>query len=171
MVRDVRARIFDESAASTANNNETSPVKVDVETLYILEQKSNKNTPHSSMLNIHLADSDKNRSPIRNRQDFAMQTVPSSPTNKPVHRPIGIQVNSSVRQNTVAAQTTDSLHRPMRERQRLPSPNQRNPSDNAPTITTKFELNRRLSERTKSQDDVLDRPALNGTSMLDLCHE
>jgi hypothetical protein len=115
MVRDVRARVYEDDTSISRTDIENIPVKVDVETLYILEQKSDKKSI-SPIVNIYIPDYEYNRS--KEQQDFSMQTS----TIKPPQRPIGTQVDSIIEQNTVGAQTTDSLHRPIKERQPLPTP-------------------------------------------------
>ena len=136
MVRDVRARVYDHADGTISRTDaDTIPVKVDVETLYILEQKSDKNSSQAVM-NIYLPD----RSPLRERHDFAVQTA-----------------NSSSNQQSVAAQTTDSLSRPIKERQSLPSASTQDgqPSHVAPTKTTstKYEIKRRYSSHYSSADE------------------
>ena len=129
-------------------------MKVDVETLYILERKSDKNSS-PSVMNIYVPD----RSPPREQHDFAMQTAKSPPHIKRDQRPIGIQVNTPVIQHTVAAQTTNSLARPTRERQRLPSSSMEDGQPNhgsKTTTTTKYEIKRRYSNRYSSEDDDLE---------------
>ena len=155
MVRDVRARIYDDHTA--VSQTDTIPVKVDVETLYILEEKSDRKCV-SPIVNIYIPDYEYNRS--TERQDFAMQTTAPTATIKPPHRPIGTQVNSIVEQHTVGAQTTDSLHRPNKERQRLPTPPSLISSDReeeiqkiTTTTTTRYEIKRRHSSHHTTEDD------------------
>lgn len=154
MVRDIRARVYDDPSAVTRNQVETIPVKVDVETLYILEEKSDRKSI-SPIVNIYIPDYDYNRS--TERQDFSTQTTTPTVTIKPPHRPIGTQVESLIEQHTVGAQTTDSLHRPSRERQRLPTPptstEQKTDEEQkvtttttTTTVTTRYEIKRRHTD-------------------------
>jgi hypothetical protein len=154
MVRDVRARLYEDDSAVSRTDVDNIPVKVDVETLYILEQKSEKKSL-PSVVNIYIPDYEYNRSSTSDRQDFAMQTAAAV---KPPHRPIGTQVDSAIEQSTVAAQTTDSLHRPVKERPRLPS----SPIDDedgetrkitTTTTTTRYEIKRRHSSHHTSEDE------------------
>jgi hypothetical protein len=157
MVRDVRARVYEDHTFVSRNDVDNIPIKVDVETLYILEQKSNKKSL-SPIVNIYIPDYEYNRS--KERQDFAMQTITPTSTIKPPHRPIGTQVNSIIEQHTVGAQTTDSLHRPTKERQRLPTPpspssSQENDTKKiTTTITTRrYEIKRRHSSHHISDEE------------------
>ena len=144
MVRDIRARVYDDG------DPKTIPVKVDVETLYILEQKSDKNTPLSSNVNLHLSDQNQHRSPNRERQDFVMQTVSPSSTNA---KPISIQIDS------IVPQQTNSLHRSTKERSRLPSSTssitdeEQNPIHRTKITTTKYEIKRRFSSHYSSDEE------------------
>jgi hypothetical protein len=157
MVRDVRARVYEDDTAVSPADIDTIAVKVDVETLYILEQKSHKNSS-SQNLNHYLSDQESNRSPTTSRHDFATQTTALTSTVKPPHRPVGTQVDSTVEQNTVESQTTDSLHRLTKERQRLPS----SPADDgepgnvlrtATTTTTTYKIKRRHSSHHTSDEE------------------
>ena len=83
MVRDVRARVYEDNTAVSRTDVDNIPVKVDVETLYILEQKSDKKSL-PPIVNIYM--------PIMNiivhpteRQDFAMQTTIPTTTYKTIH--------------------------------------------------------------------------------------
>ncbi|CAF0933424.1 unnamed protein product [Rotaria sp. Silwood1] len=169
MVRDVRAHVYEDVNSLTRTNLDNIPIKVDVETLYILEEKSDKKTFLPQTINIHIPDYEYNRpatttTTTTERQDFAMQTAIPIPTIKPSYRPVGTQVEPIIQQHTVAAQTTDSLHRPMRERQRLPSTLSQ--EDDTPqitkttTVTTKrYEIKRRHSSHHSSEDDDNDTDA------------
>lgn len=148
MVRDVRARLYEDDSALSRTDVENIPVKVDVETLYILEQKSEKKS----------VPIDVNRSSISDRHDFAMQANIPVTTIKPSNRPIGTQVETSVEQNTVAAQTTDSLHRGPKERPTLFSTDSDEEGEVSKTIrttttTTRFEVKRRHSTHQTSEDE------------------
>jgi hypothetical protein len=155
MVRDVRARVYEDSTALSRTDVDSIPVKVDVETLYILEQKSDKKS-HSPVINIYIPDYEYKHT--TEQQDFAMQTTAPTATVKPPHRPIGTQVNSIIEQHTVGAQTTDSLHRPTKERQRLPTPPSSQEGETkkiTTTITTptrRYEIKRRHSSHLTSED-------------------
>ena len=162
IVRDVRARLYDDTSAVSRTDMENIPVKVDVETLYILEQKSDKKSS-SPVINVYIPDYEY-KQPIEH-QDFGVQTTAPSITVKPPHRPIGTQVNSIIEQHTVGAQTTDSLHRPHRERQRLPTPPPPPPMEEeteriitTTTTTTKYEIKRRHSSYI-SEDECDDEGA------------
>ena len=158
MVREVRARLCDdESSKTNRDDKEMVQIKVDVETLYILEQKSEKASIHSSMVNVFVPEPEPQTSPIKDQHDFGVQTIsPPSPA-KPVHRPIGIQVNSTVPQQNCSVQTTDSLHRPPKERQRLPSSclnnDQHVQTPRSQSVEKKYEIKRRYSSRRSSEDD------------------
>jgi hypothetical protein len=162
MVRDVRACVYEDHTALSRTDIDSIPVKVDVETLYILEQKSDrKSLP--PVVNIYIPDYEYNRSSATERQDFAVQTTIPIATIKPPHRPMGTQVDSTVEQHTVAAQTTDSLHRPTKERQRLPSTSSLSSGDEGDrkkittttTITTtRYEIKRRHSSHHSSGDEA-----------------
>jgi hypothetical protein len=152
MVRDVRARLYESEATVSRTDVDNIPVKVDVETLYILEQKSIQ-----SINNTNITDHEYKRMSTPERHDFAMQTttIPISHI-KTTNRPIGTQVDSVVERNTVAAQTTDSLHHPVRERRRLPS----SPDEDGEvsrvirtTTTSKYEIKRRHSSHHTSEDE------------------
>jgi hypothetical protein len=157
MVRDVRARLYEDDSALSRTDIENIPVKLDLETLYILEQKSEKKSL-TSTVNIHIPIYDHNRSSAASeRHDFAMQTP--TLTIKPSNRPIGTQVETTIEQNTVSAQTTDSLHRPIKERQRLLS-SPIDDDDGEPskvirttTTTTRYEVKRRHSSHHTSEDE------------------
>ncbi|CAF0885596.1 unnamed protein product [Rotaria sordida] len=163
MVRDIRAHVYEDVNALSRTDLDTIPIKVDVETLYILEEKSDKKTFQQPTVNIHIPDYEYNRpttTTTTERQDFSVQTTIPIATIKPSHRPVGTQVESIIQQHTVAAQTTDSLHRPLKERQRLPS---RTPSqeDDTKKITTtvttqRYEIKRRHSSHNTSDDDDND---------------
>lgn len=158
IVRDVRARVYDDQTTGTRTQVETVPIKVDVETLYIVEEKSDRKSL-SPVVNIYIPDYEYNRS--TERQDFSTQTTAPTVTIKPPHRPIGTQVDSLIEQHTVGAQTTDSLHRPSRERQRLPTPPASTEHDDeeekitttTTTITTRYEIKRRHSSHHISEDE------------------
>ena len=158
MVRDVRARVYDDDTTLSRTDVDNIPVKVDVETLYILEQKYHKK-PLPSTVNVYLPDYNYNQSSATERQDFATQTTTPASTIRPPHRPIGTQVNSLIEQHTVAAQTTDSLHRPTKERQRLPSSpieddeTSRIIRTTTTTTTKKYEIKRRHSSHRNSEDE------------------
>ena len=154
MVRDVRARLYEDTSAVSRTDVENIPVKLDVETLYILEQKSErKSLP--SVVNNHTSDYDHNRS--SERHDFAMQTTTPTTATKPSNRPIGTQVDIPIEQNTIAAQTTDSLHRSIRERHQLVSPSIENDESSqiirTTTTTTRYEIKRRHSSHRTSEDE------------------
>ncbi|CAF0923296.1 unnamed protein product [Adineta steineri] len=161
MVRDVRACLYDVEPAITRIGVENIPVKVDVETLYILEQKSEKKSlPSVDSHNIHIQDYDYNRLPSSHQQqqqhDFAMQTPVT--TIKVSNRPMGTQVDSTVERSTVAAQTTDSLHRPVRERQSVSSTSPLEDDEErkvirTTTTTTRYEVKRRHSSHHTSEDE------------------
>ncbi|CAF0993811.1 unnamed protein product [Rotaria magnacalcarata] len=169
MVRDVRARFYDDDSSLSRSNQNNVPVKVDVETLYILEQKSEKKSLTSNT-KIHLPDYEYNRS--KDRQDFGSQTTMPTIVIKPSNRPIGTQVDSTIVQSTVGAQTSDSLHRPTKERQCLPSVHIDNDADadvdddddvekgnevirkiKTTTTTRKYEVKRRHSSHHTSEDE------------------
>lgn len=157
MVRDVRARFYDEDFSISHSSQDNIPVKVDVETLYILEQRSEKKSLPPTT-NTYLSDYEYNHSSTTDRHDFASQTIIPTVVIKPSNRPMGTQVDSTVEQSTVAAQTTDSLHRPMRERQRLRSLSidDEDVSEvirTTKTTTTKYEVKRRHSSHRTSEDD------------------
>lgn len=159
MVRDVRARLYEDDSALLRTDVENIPVKLDVETLYILEQKSNRTS---------LSDYEHNSLSGTTQHDFAMQTTTPTSSTKPQQRPIGTQVNSTIEQHTVSAQTTDSLHHPTKERQRLPSPlppppplsssssdeeGERSKIIRTTTTTTRYEVKRRHSSHRTSEDE------------------
>ncbi|CAF3701794.1 unnamed protein product, partial [Rotaria sordida] len=159
MVRDIRTRFYedDSTPSRTHHHHDNIPVKVDVETLYILEQKAVPSNP-----NIYTSDYGFNRSSTLDRHDFAAQTtIPTTTTTtiKPSYRPIGTQVNTTVEHNTVGAQTTDSLHRPIRERQCIQIESNENDEANEiirkkkTTTTTKYEVKRRHSSHDTSEDE------------------
>ena len=155
MVREVRARLYEDDSAVSRTDVENIPVKVDVETLYILEQKSEKKSLPINV-NVHLPDV--NRSSNSERHDFAMQANIPVTTIKPPNRPIGTQVETSVEQNTVAAQTTDSLHRGLKERPTLFSTDSDEEGEVSKTIrttttTTRREVKRRHSTHQTSEDE------------------
>ncbi|CAF1425246.1 unnamed protein product [Adineta steineri] len=165
MVRDVRACVYEDDTALSRTDVDSIPIKVDVETLYILEQKSDRR-PLPLTADIHLSDYETIRStPPTERQDFAVQTTIPFQTVKPPHKPVGTQVNSTVEQHTVAAQTTDSLHRPPRERQRILTPSSSSSLSSSSTeddetrktttttTTTRYEIKRRHSSHHSSIDD------------------
>ena len=99
MVRDIRARLYEDESGFAPAHTDHVPMKVDVETLYILEQRATVGR----------------EIPVHHRHDFGSQTNLLTSPNRPSHRPVGTQVNSTVEQQTVAAQTTDTLHRAKRE--------------------------------------------------------
>jgi hypothetical protein len=70
MVRDVRARLYESEATVSRTDVDNIPVKVDVETLYILEQKSIQ-----SINNNNVTDHEHKRLSAPERHDFAMQTT------------------------------------------------------------------------------------------------
>ncbi|CAF2412476.1 unnamed protein product [Rotaria sp. Silwood2] len=154
MVRDIRTRFYDDDSTLSRTYHDNIPVKVDVETLYILEQKS---VPPTT--NIYTPDYGYNRSSTLDRHDFAAQTTIPIVNIKPSNRPIGTQVNSTIEQNTVSAQTTDSLHRPIRERQCLTVGSIDNDEASelirtkTTTTTTKYEVKRRHSSHHTSEDE------------------
>lgn len=157
IVRDIRTRVYDDTSAVSRNDIEGVPVKVDVETLYILEQKTDKKSP-SPVINVFIPDYEYKH--IVEHQDFGVQTTTPTTVIKPPHRPIGTQVNSTVEQHTVGAQTTDSLHRPSRDRQRLPTPPPVEEEEEeevrrttTTTTTTRYEIKRRHSSYTSEDDD------------------
>jgi hypothetical protein len=163
MVRDVRARLYEDTSALSRTNAENIPVKLDVETLYILEQKSEKKSL-PSINNIHIPDYDYNRSSGSERHDFSMQTITPTSTIKPTNRPIGTQIETNIEQNTVTAQTIDSLPRPTKERQHLLSSSMHNDDDDddddetskvirTTTTTTRYEVKRRHSSHRTSDDE------------------
>ena len=158
MVRDIRARIYEDDTALSRTDVESIPLKVDVETLYILEQTSEKNS-HSPVINIYIPDYEYKHS--TEQQDFATQTTAPTATVKPPHRPVGTQVNSVIEQHTVGAQTTDSLRRPTKERQRLPTPPSSQEGETKKTIstiatTTRYEIKRRHSSHRNSENEADD---------------
>jgi hypothetical protein len=154
MVRDVRARLYEDTSAVSRTDVENIPVKLDVETLYILEQKSEKRSL-PSVVNIHTSDFERNRS--SERHDFAMQTTTPTIAIKPSNRPIGTQVDTTIEQNTVAAQTSDSLHRSINEQQSLIlSPFEDDETSQVirtTTTTTRREIKRRHSSHHTSEDE------------------
>ncbi|UJR27996.1 hypothetical protein I4U23_009254 [Adineta vaga] len=160
MVRDVRACVYEDKTALSRTDMDSIPIKVDLETLYILEQKSDrKSLP--PMINIQTSDHEQSRSSLTDRQDFSVQTTIPISIIKPPHRPIGTQVDYPVEQHTVAAQTTDSLHRPVRERQRLSLASSSSDDETkkttmtttTTTVTARYEIKRRLSSRHSSVND------------------
>lgn len=160
MVRDIRARVYEDDTTGTRTDYGTLPIKVDVETLYIIEEKSDKKSFLPSV-NIQAPDYEIKRSSTTERHDFAMQTTGPILTKKPSNRPVGTQVECCVEQHTVAAQTTDSLHRPMKERQRLPSVSSQESEPKkitatTTTTTTRYEIKRRHSSHLGSEDDDTD---------------
>jgi hypothetical protein len=158
MVRDIRARVYEDDTALSRTNIDSIPVKVDVETLYILEQKSHKKSLPSNV-NSYISNHEDNRLPIIEQHDFATQTTAPISTVKPPHKPIGTQVGSMVEQHTVAAQTTDSLHWPTKERQRLPSSSiedgetGNNIRTKITTTTKRYEIKRRHSSHHSTEDE------------------
>ena len=109
VVRDFRAHIYDDESTSSYADGDHIPVKVDLETLYILEQRADRPlTP--------IDNNEANRSTSRERYDFAVQTttIPTTTTATISNRPVGTQVDTQIEQNTVAAKTTDSLNRSAR---------------------------------------------------------
>ncbi|CAF2103321.1 unnamed protein product [Rotaria magnacalcarata] len=158
MVRDVRTRVFDDASILSRKDHDNIPIKVDVETLYILEQKSERKCLLTNA-HIHKPDYEYNRSSIpTERQDFGMQTTTPTSTLKPSNRPVGTQVEKTIEQHTVGAQTTDSLHRPIKERQRLPSiasqdDENKKVTTTVTTTTTRYEIKRRHSSHHVSEDD------------------
>ncbi|CAF3415302.1 unnamed protein product [Rotaria sp. Silwood1] len=155
MVRDFRTRFYDDDLILSRTQNDNIPVKVDVETLYILEQKS---VPPNT--NIYTPDYGYNRSSTLDRHDFAAQTTIPTINQRPSNRPIGTQVNTTVEQNTVSAQTTDSLHRPIRERQCITTIASVEDDEDSEiirkkttTTTTKYEVKRRHSSHHSSDDE------------------
>ena len=157
MVRDVRACVYEDSTSLSGTDVDSIPIKVDLETLYILEQKSARK-PLSSSLHSQATDYEQKYLSAHDRQDFAGQTTIPIAIVKPPHRPIGTQVDSTVQQSTVAAQTTDSLHRPIRQRQRLSLTSSSDDDDDdtkrtvttTTTTTTRYEIKRRHSSRCSS---------------------
>ena len=155
MVRDVRARVYEGDMDTSSNNADSIPVKVDVETLYILEEKSDQKVL-SSTVDVHISDYECNRPSTVQREDFAVQTTLPIPTTKPTYRPVGIQAEAIIEQHTVAAQTTDSLHRSTKERQCLPSSTSYEDETEKVTpkaVRTKYEIKRRHLSRHSSIDD------------------
>ena len=157
MVRDVRARLYEVESGIARPGVENIPVKVDVETLYILEQKSDKKSITANE-NIQVHNLEQNRIGGSDRHDFAMQTPIPITTIKVSNRPIGTQVDSTIERSTVAAQTTDSLHRPIKERQRLASTSPLEEGEvskviRTTTTTTRYEVKRRHSSHHSSGDD------------------
>ena len=146
MVRDVRARVFDDDdddAALSRIDVETMAVKVDVETLYILEQKSDRKAgTHSSNVNLYISDREPCASPTRERL--------VSPQNRTVspHRPMDTQSHSPI------IQTSDTLHRLTNERPRLPSSSSQHDGEGRKVITppTRYEIKRRRSSHQSSLD-------------------
>src|SRR5690242_1602806 len=82
MVRDVRACVYEDDTAVSRTDVDSVPVKVDVETLYILEQKSDKKSL-PPVVNIYIPDYQYNRSSTTERQDSAIQTTTPTTTIKP----------------------------------------------------------------------------------------
>jgi hypothetical protein len=126
--------------------------------LYILEQTSDKNSSQPSIMNIFIPDYEYNRSSTTERKDSGIQTITPTSTIKPAYRPIGTQVDSPVGQHTVAAQTSESLHRPTKERPRLPSSPIQDGETNKTTTTTittttRYEIKRRRSSHRSSEDE------------------
>ena len=165
MVRDVRARLYEDDSALSRTDVESLPMKVDVETLYILEQKSEKKSLPINV-NVHLADL--NRPSTSDRHDFAMQANIPVTTIKPSNRPIGTQVETSIGQNTVAAQTTDTLHRLLKDRPHLLSSGSDEEGEVSKTIrttttTTRYEVKRRHSTHQTSEDEEED---VGGTAVI-----
>lgn len=152
MVRDVRTRFYDEDSNQSQVFNENLPMKVDVETLYILEQRETRKPTIDFV-----------RPSINDRQDFASQTLISNSTVKPENRPVGTQVETTIDQQTVSAQTSDSLHWPTRERQSLSNLiNVENDEDTnqvtTTTITRRYEVKRRHSSHYSSEDEANEEP-------------
>jgi hypothetical protein len=152
MVRDIRARLYEDDSALARTDVENIPVKLDLETLYILEQKTDKKSL-SPGVNIYLTDSNRSE-----RHDSAMQTTIPITTIKPSNRPIGVQVETNIEQNTVAAQTTDSLHRPLKERQHILSSGSDEEGETSKiirttTTTSRYEVKRRHSSHHTSEDE------------------
>ena len=148
MVRDVRARVFDDGdddAALSRIDVETMAVKVDVETLYILEQTSERKAgAHSSNVNLYISDHESRRSPMRERL--------VSPPNRAAspQRPMDTQSHSP----TIL--TSDTLHRRTNERQRLPSSSSRHDDEGRPVMITppiRYEIKRRRSSHQSSLDE------------------
>ena len=136
---------------------ENIPVKLDLETLYILEQKVSDNNSHSpGANNTYILDSNR-----AERHDSAMQTTIPITTIKPSNRPVGTQVETNIEQNTVAAQTTDSLHRPHRERQHINVLSSCSDEEDGETskiirtttTTSRYEVKRRRSSHHTSEDE------------------
>ena len=156
MVRDVRARVYEDTSAVSRTDVDNIPVKLDLETLYILEQKTEKPSLPSTR-NSHGSDYEYKNT--LDRHDFAMQTIPATAT-KPSNRPVGIQVETTVDQNTVAAQTTDSLHRPVAERQYLSASSFEDDETSqiirTTTTTRRYEVKRRHSSHHTSEDEEDD---------------
>lgn len=156
MVRDIRARLYEDDTGIVPAHSDRIPMKVDVETLYILEQRA----------------AITREIPVNHRQDFGSQTNLQTSPNRPTNRPVGTQVSSMVEQQTVAAQTTDTLHRANRERPSLITPNNVNNGENndddddeleegetskiirTTTTTSRYEVKRRQSSHTS--EDAAD---------------
>lgn len=165
MVRDVRARLYEDDSALSRTDVDSVPMKVDVETLYILEQKSDKKSLPTNG-NLHLTDA--NRSSAFDRHDFAMQANIPVTTIKPPNRPMGTQVETSFGQNTVSAQTTDTLHRLQKDRPNLLSSGSDEEGEVSKTIrttttTTRYEVKRRHSTHHTSEDEEED---VGGTAVI-----
>ena len=156
MVREIRTRLYDENSIQSPMNHDNIPVKVDVETLYILEQKCKKSS-FPSVNNMH---DEYHCSTGLDQNDFSTQTTTSRSTLKPSNQPISTQVDSAIEQSTVAAQTADSLHRSTKEQQCLLSPEINNNDDDdenrvirTTTTTTRYEMKRRHSSHHTSEDE------------------
>ena len=157
IVRDVRARLYEDHSALSRTDIDSIPVKLDVETLYILEQKAEKK-PLASAPNSY----EFNRASTSEQHTAAPITIPVT-TIKSSPRPAGAQLDSGSEQHTVSGQTTDSLHRAARDQQRLPSPPS-SPVDEAETskittttiTTTRYEIKRRHSSHHESEEEADD---------------
>ncbi|CAF0899795.1 unnamed protein product [Adineta ricciae] len=169
MVRDVRASIYEDRTSLSRTDIDGIPIKVDLETLYILEQKSDRKSLPAS-INLQAGDQEQSRSSLSDRQDFSVQTTIPISVIKPPHRPIGTQVDSTVEQHTVAAQTTDSLHRPARQRQRLSlasSSSEEETKKSVTSTTIKTTARYEIKRRHSSHHDSLNDNESNSTVYMD----
>ncbi|CAF0841645.1 unnamed protein product [Didymodactylos carnosus] len=134
MVRDVRARMYEDKIEKTTKST-TTPVeeimKVDLETLYILEQRGEKPPSAPTMMDIYVSpeyryiiEEEREEHDEHHRTyhpagiNTAVQTIYTQPTSRQkFQRPIGTQ--SDLNQATITTQTTDSLHRQPKERKKI----------------------------------------------------
>ena len=155
IVRDVRARLYEDHSALSRTDIDSIPVKLDVETLYILEQKAERKplapAPNSYEFNrASTSEQQHTAAPIT----IPVTTIKSSP------RPADAHFDSGIEQNIVSAQTTDSLHRVVRDRQRSPSPlvdeGETSKITTTTITTTRYEIKRRHSSHHTSEEEADD---------------